>query len=233
MQAEIPAGLGKLTHADLEPGMHEVSAFRPRRHRGDLALVLQQVIDLPISHDHVRSTVTGYLGAHPEDESELAVIQDLLDNGAEPTSRKEFQGHATSGAVLINDEGLVLHIHHLALGKWLLPGGHLEERDTTLREAALRELTEETGVRPETAAPAGDLPVHIDIHRIPANDAKGEPAHRHIDFRYVFRTGIGSHLTLQEEEVTGAAWRPVDSIADETLRERVRTVLSETTAPTT
>ncbi|MFE9307033.1 hypothetical protein ACIQCF_02095 [Streptomyces sp. NPDC088353] len=26
MQAEILAGLGKLTHADLEPGMHEVSA---------------------------------------------------------------------------------------------------------------------------------------------------------------------------------------------------------------
>ncbi|MFJ2722763.1 NUDIX domain-containing protein [Streptomyces sp. NPDC087437] len=126
---------------------------------------------MSISHEHIRSTVNGYLDAHPEDKAELAVTLDLLDDGAELTSRKEIRGHATAGAVLINEEGLVLHIHHLALDKWLLPGGHLEEQDTTLLEAALRELTEETGVRPEIVASVGDLPVHIDIHPIPANDA--------------------------------------------------------------
>ncbi|MFJ2722762.1 hypothetical protein [Streptomyces sp. NPDC087437] len=36
VQAEILAGIRKLALADLEPGMHEVSAFRPRRHRGNL-----------------------------------------------------------------------------------------------------------------------------------------------------------------------------------------------------
>ena len=56
---------------------------------------------------------------------------------------------------------------------------------------------------------------------MPANDSKGEPAHQHFDFRYLFRLEGGQEVTLQEDEVSGYAWRGVDTIADETLRARV------------
>ncbi|MGW0886007.1 NUDIX domain-containing protein [Streptomyces sp. NPDC002671] len=51
--------------------------------------------------------------------------------------------HATAGAILVDASHRVLHIQHLATGKWLLPGGHLEPADNTLLQAAGRELTEE------------------------------------------------------------------------------------------
>ena len=179
---------------------------------------------MPITQAHIHATLTAYLEAHPDEKPELAPVLDLLDTGADLTSRKEFRGHATAGAILADNDGRILHIHHLALDTWLLPGGHLEPTDNTLLDAALRELTEETGIPSDDVKAASPHPVHIDVHPIPANDAKNEPAHQHIDFRFLFRTatGIGQ---LQTEEVTDAAWRDADSISHETLRRRIAQAL--------
>ncbi|MGW7002273.1 NUDIX hydrolase [Streptomyces sp. NPDC054933] len=104
------------------------------------------------------------------------------------------------------------------------PGGHLEAADTTLQEAARRELAEETGIPADTVTPVSDSPLHVDVHPIPANKAKGEPDHRHIDFRFLFRTTaeVGE---LQTEEVADAAWRDAESIDDQVLRLRIAQAL--------
>ena len=198
------------------------------------------MIYLAITADHIRATLTAYLDIHPQDKPDLAPVLDLLDRGGDLTSRKEFRGHATAGAVLADTTGRILHIHHLALDKWLLPGGHLETRDETLLDAALRELTEETGIPADAVTPVGDQPIHIDVHPIPARtpsrslagapdplgppDAKGEPDHRHFDFRFAFRA-TADVRQLQTEEVTDAAWREIDTIDDATLRQRIAEAL--------
>ncbi|MGW2919918.1 NUDIX hydrolase [Streptomyces angustmyceticus] len=179
---------------------------------------------MAITADHIRTTLHSYLEEHPEEKPGLALALELLDAGADLASRKEFRGHATAGAILVGPDGRILHVHHLATGKWLLPGGHLEPADTHLMEAARRELAEETGILAEAVAPASDLPVHIDIHPIDANGAKAEPAHQHIDFRFLFRTEVGVGR-LQTEEVIDAAWRDLDSIGDVHLRCRIAQVL--------
>lgn len=185
---------------------------------------------MAVTTEHIRSTLAAYLERYPEDKADLAVAVELAGGadadgggsggGVDVGSRKEFRGHATAGAVLVGADGLVLHVLHVATGKWLLPGGHLEPEDVDLAGAALRELAEETGVSPGAVTLVDDRPMHIDVHPIPANDAKGEPAHRHVDFRFLFRTDaeVGE---LQVEEVAGAAWRPVDALHDPRLRRRV------------
>ncbi|GBQ02730.1 NUDIX hydrolase [Streptomyces spongiicola] len=179
---------------------------------------------MPITPDHIRTTVAEYTDAHPGDKHTLAPLGELLDQGADVTSRKEFRGHVTAGAVLVNDQGEALFIRHVALDKWLTPGGHLEPEDVDLMGAALRELIEETGIT-LSISPVQAIPVHIDVHPIPANDSKGESAHWHADFRYLFRTSGDQAVKLQEEEVSGYAWRSVDTIADGVLRSRVAAVL--------
>ncbi|MEV7969996.1 NUDIX hydrolase [Sphaerisporangium sp. NPDC088356] len=175
---------------------------------------------MTITARHIRETLTGYLAAHPDETAALTPVLDLLDTGDDIATRKEFRGHVTAGAVLVNDLGLVLHVHHRALGAWLLPGGHLEDTDETLLGAALRELSEETGIPAGAVTPMGDRPLHIDVHPIPANDAKGEPEHQHFDFRFLFHT-TADIAELQTEEVIAATWRPAESLHDQYLRQRL------------
>ncbi|MEV0262003.1 NUDIX domain-containing protein [Streptomyces sp. NPDC050617] len=172
---------------------------------------------MPITSGHIRETLDDYLGARPGEKWRLASIVELLDAEADLADREEFRGHATAGAILADPAGRVLHIKHLALNRWLLPGGHLETVDVSLLAAARRELTEETGIPASAIVPAGTRPVHIDVHRIPA---KGEPGHRHFDFRFLFRSSadVGE---LQTEEITAADWRYADTIENETLRGRI------------
>jgi 8-oxo-dGTP pyrophosphatase MutT (NUDIX family) len=179
---------------------------------------------VPITPVHIRDTLADYLDAHPDEKWQLAAIPELLDAEANLSSRKEFRGHVTAGAILADPAGRILHVKHRALNRWLLPGGHLEGGDTSLLAAAQRELTEETGIPASVVIPARDRPIHVDAHHIPANPAKGEPDHRHFDFRFLLRTSA-EIVELQTEEVTAAAWRYADTIADEILRSRVMQAL--------
>jgi 8-oxo-dGTP pyrophosphatase MutT (NUDIX family) len=181
---------------------------------------------MTVKAEHIRATLTAYQDAHSEETPDLAVIWNLLASEADLQSRKEFRGHATANAILANPAGQILFIHHLALDRWLTPGGHLEPHDTTLIDAALRELSEETGIRSKLVEPVSEFPIHIDIHPIPANPAKDEPQHRHIDFRFLFTTSADV-AELQAEEVTDAAWRSIETITDQRLRTRVAEALAD------
>ncbi|TDC13474.1 NUDIX domain-containing protein [Streptomyces sp. 8K308] len=176
---------------------------------------------MPIATDHVRQTVNTYLSQHPDEKDRLSALLEVLDaTGDRIATRTEFRGHVTAGAVLLRPDGRVLQIEHKALRKWLLPGGHTEDSDTSLLDAALRELSEETGIGREQVEPEGITPIDIDVHPIPANDAKGEPEHQHFDFRFLFRTTADA-VALQVEEVTNYGWTPADMLASEHLRARV------------
>ncbi|MGI8311430.1 NUDIX hydrolase [Saccharopolyspora hattusasensis] len=179
---------------------------------------------MPITSKHISQTVKTYLTVRPEYVDELKLVTDLLDAGVDITPRTEFRGHATAGAVLVNDDSLVLHIRHKGLGRWLLPGGHLESGDESLRGAALRELSEETGFNLELVSEHAEDPIHVDVHPIPANPGKGEPDHHHFDFRFLFRTS-GDVGALQAEEVTAADWLSVDALPSP-LRAHVRAAIA-------
>ena len=181
---------------------------------------------MPITADHISRTINSYLSEHSDEAAQLVSTLALLEKGVDLANRREFRGHVTVGAVLIGQDERILLIHHRTLKRWLMPGGHLEPSDDSLLAAAVRELTEETGIAASALLACGDHPIQIDIHPIPANAAKREPSHRHIDIRFLFRTSaeIGR---LQTTEVTDAAWRDLSSINDLTLRNRIVAVLRD------
>lgn len=108
--------------------------------------------------------------------------QEILQNCPEDqlTNRKS-ELHLTASAFVFQ-ENRVFFIHHPYLKKRLLPAGHVEPGETTLK-AAQREFWEETGYKTDTSQLA--YLIDVNLHKIPANPAKGEGAHRHIDFRYL------------------------------------------------
>ncbi|MEU7071842.1 NUDIX domain-containing protein [Streptomyces narbonensis] len=180
---------------------------------------------MPPSSTHIRTLLTAYLDRHPGERDALAGLRATLDAAGDPTGRTTLPGHITCSVAVIDRDARVLHVLHRGLGLLLAPGGHVEPDDETLPAAALREVEEETGI-PAAALVLTpefrDLPVDIDVHDIDACPAKGEAAHRHYDFRFVFHLADDApDLRLQAEEVDGAAWLPFDEATSPTLRAKL------------
>jgi 8-oxo-dGTP pyrophosphatase MutT (NUDIX family) len=164
---------------------------------------------MPVARGLVEAAVAIYLARRPDERALLQPLQNALAAETDPTSRRTFTGHITCGAVVLDRDGRVLHVHHRVLDRYLLPGGHIEESDTSLVGAALRELHEETGLPATAVEPLPYLAgvrLDIDVHAIPANADRSEPAHQHFDFRFAFVTSADHEVRVQEAEVTGYRW---------------------------
>ncbi|MFF9278914.1 NUDIX hydrolase [Streptomyces griseosporeus] len=179
----------------------------------------------PSSHS-IRKTVEAYLGHHPDEHDALAGLLAALDGPADLTARATLPAHVTCSAIVVDRRGRVLHIRHRATGLMLTPGGHTEPGDPTLLAAALREVAEEAGIAPGALCLTPHFlgaPIDINVHDIDATPEKGEPAHQHVDFRYVFYLADDEPpvITLQDEEVSGAQWLPMSEVTSPTLRAKL------------
>lgn len=65
--------------------------------------------------------------------------------------RKNFLGHFTASTFVVSKSTYhVALVHHNFLGKYLQPGGHIDESDNSPLDAAQRELQEETGINSDS-----------------------------------------------------------------------------------
>lgn len=182
---------------------------------------------MAIHLEKITATVDAYLLLHPEERDGLDPLLTALAKGFDFTSRRRYPAHITAGVVLLDPEGRMLQIHHRGLGRWLAPGGHCEPDDKSLTETALRELVEECGIAAEEIEQVGGeeaLPIHIDVHPIPASDVKAEPAHRHFDFRFAFRTGTVVPAVTGREAAMHR-WQPLSAVGDVALVTRLGQLL--------
>jgi 8-oxo-dGTP pyrophosphatase MutT (NUDIX family) len=88
-------------------------------------------------------------------------------------------------AVFVVYQGQVLLHYHRKLGKWLPPGGHIED-DELPDDAARREVLEETGIRVRLVGGHG-LPIDEPLQlALPAGIQVEDiyPGHQHIDLVY-------------------------------------------------
>jgi 8-oxo-dGTP pyrophosphatase MutT (NUDIX family) len=146
--------------------------------------------------------------ASPQEEKSRELILALLENTPAPFSRDQFHpGHITCTALVLHPDGRrVLLVHHHRLHRWLLPGGHVEESDSTLADAARREAVEETAVRipPESAPELAGM----DVHGIPAH--KGEPFHLHHDL--IFTVNAEAADITCTDEAPRVSWCSVEDV---------------------
>jgi 8-oxo-dGTP pyrophosphatase MutT (NUDIX family) len=152
----------------------------------------------------------------------LARMQALIADEGDPfTGTRYAPGHFTASAfVLAPERSDLLLIHHAKLGLWLQPGGHIEEADASVLDAARREVLEEVGIAELELDHDGLF--DVDVHLIPARrEALG---HEHFDVRFLFRAR--SRRFAASSEVLSAKWVPLAEIegsgTDESVLRAVR-----------
>ncbi|MCM3920298.1 NUDIX domain-containing protein [Frankia sp. AiPs1] len=197
--------------------------FTPEIPEGwSLGLIWGQLV--AISDSDIARALSTYIERYPDEATLLAEPLLLLSQGRGFASRRTLPMHVTAGALLVRSDGHggaeILLIEHRAYGITLQPGGHLEPTDTTLIGAAVRELTEETGVDPDTVIPASQTPAYIEYGQVPARPTKDEPDHYHLDIGYAFTTAYAEVGRIQESEVHGAAWYPL-AVAERLVGHRI------------
>lgn len=148
----------------------------------------------------------------------VAKILDFLIYGDENKYvRTNLAGHITGSAFLFNrDYSKVLLTHHKKLNRWLQFGGH-SDGDTNTLHVAQRETTEESGIANFTSLT--DAIFDVDVHTIPANATKNEPAHLHYDIRFAFVTDQTDFVVSDESDTL--QWFTMDefkALQDDDLR---------------
>ncbi|MEU4343023.1 NUDIX domain-containing protein [Nocardia sp. NPDC023852] len=129
--------------------------------------------------------------------------------------REHAPGHITASAVVFSrDEREVLLTLHPRVGRWIQLGGHCEESDATVADAALREATEESGI--------SGLRLEPELYGAQAHPitcSLGVPT-RHLDLLFRITAPAGA-VPVRSSESTDLRWWPVDALpadADVLLR---------------
>jgi 8-oxo-dGTP pyrophosphatase MutT (NUDIX family) len=148
-----------------------------------------------------------HVAADAREEADRCAMLRLAHELSEPLSRDEPSAHFTASAFVIDETGTrTCLVQHVKLGRLLQPGGHVEPDDPSLEAAALREAREETTLEVDLH-PTAPRPFDVDVHEIP--DRPGEPAHFHLDIRYL--------LIGRGEPCAGAEWHALGTVGDSSV----------------
>jgi ADP-ribose pyrophosphatase YjhB (NUDIX family) len=174
-----------------------------------------------------KSLLTELINYQPDDADELAFKSRfiaLVEHFENAASRDLLHGHLTGSAWIVNrDMSHALMTHHAKLDKWLQLGGHADG-DFNIKNVALREAREESGLNSVRILQPSIF--DIDIHEIPARG--NEPAHDHFDIRYLIWADK-SETVVKNHESKEISWIPLNQLDQLTANNRSIIRMSEKT----
>lgn len=162
------------------------------------------------THVQLLEKIEQYTQKYPIENVETEKFTNFIHQNLDVSvyARTNFDGHFTASAFIVNEAKThVLLLKHKKLNRWLQPGGHIDETDDSVFDAALREICEETGLQTIDLQLIGNsFPFDLDAHIIPENIIKNEPQHTHYDIRFLISVNKNAKLDVNAEEADGLKW---------------------------
>lgn len=141
-----------------------------------------------------------------QEESDKRLILDFIRCSENAFERSNETAHMTASAwVLDRSRSKVLMVYHKIYNSWSWTGGHADG-ETDLLSVALREVTEETGLK--SVRPVSDEIYSLEILTVDGHEKKGKyvSCHLHMNVTYLLEADESEELKVCEDENTGVGW---------------------------
>lgn len=162
-----------------------------------------------------KQEIQAYSPVNDQEISEKKVILEYIEKFPDNILLRENEfAHLTSSGFVMNETlDKVLMVHHNIYKTWAWTGGHADG-DADLLYVALKEATEETGVK--NIKPLMKTIASLDILPVWGHIKKGQyvPTHMHLSVAYILIADEKEALEINHEENSGVMWIPIEKLED-------------------
>ena len=154
--------------------------------------------------------IARYAPWNEQERRDKALILRYLERHDDAFLRENPVAHMTASAWVVNPaRDKVLMVYHRIYDSWSWTGGHADG-ETDLLRVALREVTEETGVR--SVRPVTEALFSLEIVNVDGHEKRGEyvSSHLHLNVTYLLEADDTEPLRICEDENRGVAWFGLD-----------------------
>lgn len=156
------------------------------------------------------SGIERFLPSCEQEESDKKLILDFLKNNEDAFLRSNQAAHMTASAWVLNrSHTKVVMVYHKIYDSWSWTGGHADG-EADLLNVALREVTEETGLK--SVHPVSDEIYSLEILTVDGHEKNGHyvSSHLHMNITYLLEADENEVLKVCENENSDVAWFSLD-----------------------
>lgn len=159
-----------------------------------------------MNREQLTVSIENYQPRNEQESRDKEVILAFLASAPDAFERENSLAHMTASAWVVNRERTkVLMVYHNIYNSWSWTGGHADG-ETDLLAVAMREVTEETGVK--NVCPVTEEIYSLEALTVDGHEKRGRyvSSHLHYNLTYLLEADESETPTACEDENKGAAW---------------------------
>ncbi len=172
----------------------------------------------------LKELINNYKPYNEQEINDKEIMLKFIDDNDNYLIRDNKIGHFTASAWVINkDKTKVLMIYHNIYNSWAWTGGHADGEEELL-QVALREVTEETGIK-------NIKPINQDIHSLEIIPVDGHikknkyvSSHLHFNITFLIEADELEPLTIKEDENSGVKWVDIKKAVSLSKEDRMKVI---------